>query len=95
MSFSRQPNENSTVSHSTYGNLFMSELQCLSPTLHLSSKVLNIAAAHLYEDNSQRWFFPTYFGERAKGYASQIHEQGWVAATIHICQLQRFHRRLR
>lgn len=33
--------------------------------------------------------------ERAKGYASHTHAHGWVAATINICQLQRFHRRLR
>lgn len=33
--------------------------------------------------------------ERAKGYTSQTHVHRWVAATINICQLQRFHRRLR
>ncbi|KAK9929344.1 hypothetical protein M0R45_026446 [Rubus argutus] len=63
-----------------------SELQCLLPTLHMSSKVINIAVAHLYEDDSQRWFFPTYFG---------THVHGCVATTLNICQLQRFHRRLR
>ncbi|KAK9943141.1 hypothetical protein M0R45_008760 [Rubus argutus] len=47
-----------------YGEFCMtrSELQCLSPTIRLSGKAINMAAVYLSEDDSHKWFFPTYFG---------------------------------
>lgn len=38
------------------------EIQCLSRSIPLSFKVINILAAYLYETDASSWFFPTFFG---------------------------------
>ncbi|XP_024188269.1 uncharacterized protein LOC112192664 isoform X1 [Rosa chinensis] len=71
------------------------EFQCLSPATSLSCKVINICAAYLDEADGDCWFLPTYFGDRARCNEEQSCFANWVASTVDMCGLWRFHRRLR
>ncbi|KAK9939305.1 hypothetical protein M0R45_016004 [Rubus argutus] len=64
------------------------EIRCLSPSIPLSFKVINIVTAYLSESEPKCWYLPTFFGYGP----SKV--QGWVGSTINKCRLQRFHRRL-
>ncbi|XP_040375279.1 uncharacterized protein LOC121053032 [Rosa chinensis] len=70
------------------------EFQCLSPATPLSCKVINISAAYLNEPESEHWFLPSFFGERARVKDESCSYAKWLTSTIEMCGLKRFHRRL-
>ncbi|KAK9903755.1 hypothetical protein M0R45_000987 [Rubus argutus] len=71
------------------------EIQCLGPKTALSSKVINISAAYLYEKDSNSWFFPTTFGEIASLEHGQPSSGVSVSSIIDSYGLRQFHRCLK
>lgn len=73
-------------------HLARDEIRCLSPSIPLSFKVINIVTAYLSESEPECWYLPTFFGDIARYGPSKV--QGSVGSAINKCRLQRFHRRL-
>ncbi|KAM5585243.1 hypothetical protein ABKV19_004568 [Rosa sericea] len=80
-----------------FGEWIMStaDFDCLRPGIKISSKVINISAAYLFEKESDSWFLPTNFGEQAcyKNQSSKVETS--LASIISECGLHRFNRRLK
>ncbi|XP_062011390.1 uncharacterized protein LOC133727976 isoform X2 [Rosa rugosa] len=80
-----------------FGEWIMStaEFDCLCLGNKISSKVINISAAYLFEKESDSWFLPTNFGDQAcyKNQSSKVETS--LASIISECGLHRFNRRLK
>ncbi|KAK9950174.1 hypothetical protein M0R45_005675 [Rubus argutus] len=71
------------------------EIQSLQPKMNLSAKVINIAAAYMFDKDSTSWFFPTNFGESARSINGNSHTGVSIPLVILRSGLQRFHRLLK
>ncbi|XP_024193148.1 uncharacterized protein LOC112196908 isoform X2 [Rosa chinensis] len=71
------------------------DIQCLWPTVPISSKVINIWTAYMSQTKSNSWFLPTFFAEQAGSNEDPSNVPVSIASTIVACGLQRFHRRLK
>ncbi|PRQ44332.1 putative Ulp1 protease family catalytic domain-containing protein [Rosa chinensis] len=70
------------------------DLGCLSPMQCITSHIVDISVLYLFDKQSDIWFMPTYFSERAKDYASGSVVDGLVSSVVTICRLRRYSGRL-